>query len=189
MADFAKTEPSEVPVTPPTTRHLFSLTPNIHEGKDGTLVLSRSIKNRLLLMIGVMGASATAVLSIYEGLNTGEWGSLLLLLVFLLVMWSVWSVVSVTFDRNQGRMRLRRSLYPLRPTRDRSCKDLRAVLVVKFGSTIRHVRLIFDSEPRVVEVSGFWNQARAKAFAAKLSELLGVPLVERTYQPKLGNKV
>lgn len=178
---------SMTPVPRPTFRHLFGISPKMHKGADGELVLTRSLSNRLILIAGAITIPALAAWYIHDALKTGELWQLILLPPLLLI-WLPWSVVSVTFDRNHGLMRLRRSFYPLRRIRERSLGDLRTVLVVKFRNMkYGHVRLVFgESEPRTVEVSGFWSVASAQQFAAKLSEFLGVPLEETTFSPKQG---
>lgn len=180
--------PPSIPVSKPTARHFFSMAPRVTSGEDGSLVLSRSMGNRLILLAFVLIVPVIAALLIDGGLKTGEWWRVALLAPLLIAVWMVWSVVSVTFDQTQGLMRLRRSLYPLRGVCNRSLGDLQAVLVVKFkGMPFGHVRLIFgQSIPQTVELAAFWQSARAWRFATQLSSFLGVPLSETIYPPKRG---
>jgi hypothetical protein len=140
-------------------------------------------------MGGVALAALVAIATYLRGgFVTGDWlavGSLVLIPATLFVAWMPWSVVSVTFDRAQGRMAVRRSLYPLRQVRDRRLADLRAILVVRFkGLPFAHVRLSFgESDPRQVELAAYWGRSGATGLAGQLSGFLGIPVTEVTFPP------
>ncbi len=94
---------------------------------------------------------------------------------------------SLTFDKNQDSATIRFLPHLFRHDRNRSLADLRAVHVVTFTwftwPVGTHVRLVFaQSEPHVVEVTGYRKREAAIALAQQLSMFLGVPLREVAYR-------
>jgi hypothetical protein len=185
-------------VSPPTSRHLFKMSPKVRPEVNDRLVLVRSMPNRMILYAELVLGLAGLTLYVWMGLDTRKWISVsqvYMLVIFLSSISLLWtgsligSVASVTFDRGQALMRTRPHLYPLQRGHDRSLKELLAIQIVTFNPLkVVHIRLIFGESDKLtaetVELAGYWRMSDAIGLARQLSKFLGVPLIEATYPPR-----
>jgi hypothetical protein len=164
---------------------LFTYQPAVHQLAEERLVLAQPSWYRAIVYFALGSSALSLLVFLCDGLMTGGWDSTWVWMGAILVLFYsglAWRAArAVTFDRRDRALTTRLSMNR-RSVRRRPLADLSAVQVMTYSRpwAVHQVRLVFaESEPRVIALTSSFRHGQATDLARRLSDFLGVPLVEQ----------